>query len=301
MNSKVLNYLSEKKDSFMDWFEANKTNIKTNATKVIATGLTLAALTNIAGCKQLAGSDGPHTKHPMISDDRFTGETLPPTIEAVRPKEEITVENITAEDVLATYDQLSMLALHHYWANSKEQWGEDFSNVTATFNSITPNFAPDNNLQTGEQNYRMTKYYTYSDFFDGRSYWQHEPQNFSERVYTVCFNMDIGYKGEIFDWGIFDPFGILESDFLPIAEGFHSEPFEITKSKLEELYGTTTTITNIDHGQTGYSSFIIDRNTILNITDKNLLWALYNAAHNSLYSINFNEHYNKHNNIEMEP
>ena len=81
MNNKVLNYLTEKKDNFMDWFEANKQSIKTNATKVLATGLTLAMLTNMAGCNsKLVGSDGTHSKHPMISDEQFTGEIISPII-----------------------------------------------------------------------------------------------------------------------------------------------------------------------------------------------------------------------------
>jgi hypothetical protein len=92
-----------------------------------------------------------------------------------------------------------------------------------------------------------------------------------------------------------------ESDFLPIAKGFNSEPFEISRSKLEYMYGGTTMITKLDWGQTGYPLFIIDRQTILNIKDTDLLWALYNAAQNSLYSINFHDHYTEHNNIEMLP
>lgn len=302
MNSKVLNYLSEKKDSFMDWFETNKTNIKTNATKVIATGLTLAALTNMAGCNnQLVGSDGTHSKHPMISDEQFTGETQPPVLE-VRPKEEITKENITAEDVLAAYDQLSLLALHHFWADAKERWGDDFNNLTASFVSITPQYVQDYDFTTDENRNRMKAYYTYDQFFDGVNHWQMEELSYAgEPIYTFEFNIDIGYKGEVFDCGAFTTFGMYQSDFLPIANGFKSEPFNITASKLEEIYGGQSLITNFDHNKIGYSSFIIDRSTILNIQDMELLWSLYHAAHNSIYSINFRDHYNKYNDIEMEP
>lgn len=302
MINEIFCFLTRMKDRFMCWLKADKMNLKIAGTKVITTGLIIAALANMTGCYgQLVGDKpSPHTKHPLLDDKHFAGEFLPETYE-VRPLAEIEETGILAEDVLSVYDQLAMLALHRYWAPRKEQWGDDFNNLSATFTSITPNWNFDTNVLTGERENRMKKYYTYSDSFDGTQVsWQYEPQTYTERVYGICFNMDIGYKGEKIDSGVFDPFGILESDFLLIAEGFGSIPFEITREKLEQLYGSTgTTITMVDENQTGYSAFTIDRDTILNITDKKLLWSLYNAAQNSLYSVNFNKHYNTYHNLEI--
>lgn len=291
MYNKALCDLAEKYISVTD-------RLKVSGKRTVATALTLAILISLVGCAWPQGSIGTHTKHPRISDDRFTGETLPAVME-VRPKEEIEQNGITPEDVLAIYDQWAMLALHHWWADSKERWGDDFNDLSAAFNSITPIMVTDLDFETDERMYRMKAYYIEEMDFDGTNYWQTDAQTYEETIYKIRVTIDVGYKGEVFSWGDFDV-GILEADFLPIAEGFGSEPFEITQEKLIEIYGKHTLITTLDGG-TGYSAFIIDRQTLLGITDQTLLWSLYNAAKNSLYSINFRDHYNTYHDLSVEP
>lgn len=273
--------------------------LKINKKRSAAITVTLAMLISLTGCAQPHGLVGTHTKHQLIADEEFTGETLPATMEA-KPQEEIEQNGITPEDVLAIYDQWAMVALHHWWSDSKDRWGDDFNNITATFNSITPVMAIDYDFETEEKTYRMKAYYTASlDEFDGTNYWQNDPKPHDETIYPITVNIDVGYKGEVFSSGEFE-LGISEADFLPIAEGFGSEPFEISVEKLIEIYGKHTMIANLDAG-TGYSAFIIDRQTILGITDPELLWSLYNAAKNSLYSLNFRDHYNTYHDLTVIP
>lgn len=257
--------------------------LKINKKRAAAITVTLAMLISLTGCAQ---------------PERFTGETLPATMEA-KPQEEIEQNGITPEDVLAIYDQWAMVALHHWWSDAKSRWGDDFNNITATFNSITPEMVTDNDFETHERTYRMKAYYTETLDFDGTNYWQIDAKPHDETIYLITVNIDVGYKGEVFSSGEFQ-LGISEADFLPIAEGFGSEPFEISLEKLIEIYGKHTLIATLDGG-TGYSAFIIDRQTILGITDPELLWSLYNAAKNSLYSLNFRDHYNTYHDLTVIP
>lgn len=292
MNSKVLNYLSEKKDNFMDWFEANKQSIKTNATKVIATGLTLAMLTNVGGCKN---SDAP----PFINPNAFTGETLPPAIET-RPQEEIIETGITAEDVLAIYDQLSLIAIQKFWSSSKEDWGDDFYKINATFSSISTPNETIWNPQKSTHVERSQPYYTYDTLYESPLPWQTPPYSYSELVYPVKFSIDVGFNNNIFTHQSFDGFGIYASQFIPIAHDFGSEQFNLTNEYINSVYEPGSLVHTI-HSATAFTPFTITRDDILQITDQDILWNLYNCGVSSLYSINFPEEYSNNTTFDFQP
>lgn len=277
MNSKVLNYLSEKKDSFMDWFEANKTNIKTNATKVIATGLTLAALTNMAGC-----NGNPFENQNVINNENVAIGTLPtqdPTISTepsllpeLKTREEIERDGITAQDVIDLYTFLAATCLTCSYPELTA-YSSQFVEMSS------PHFSTSSAIQSQQQPLPFFPLYeTYT-----LPHLQYSNPNIStlSNVYEIGVSINLS-----------DPSSLsCEQQNLSINLAFDQENFE----KLANLFNLTPFIIDQQHidnltqeghnlnkylGLTAIPQFSIDTNYLSSAT-QDQLWIIYNTLENA--------------------
>ena len=287
--------------------------LKTLGKRTVVIVATLALMNCMAGCENHHDDDLPNnhvfTVDDFRRDEAFIGQTVPATIE-VRPQEEIEQSGITPEDVLAVYDQLACLTVLHHYAAQKENIGEQYYDLSATFTKIEPDEIGLENTETKIYEEYILPYYT-KDGFYGSHPWQRECplweyQLVRKDIIVFVIHFDYAFEGELINSVDFQ-FGVSESDFLPIAEGFNSEPFQLTPEVNEELWGRfmpsdmLPLVSSLNAYNIAYPAFTIDRETILGITDQDLLWALYNAAQNSMYFLNFSEHYNTHHDLAAAP
>ena len=287
MNRKALYFLQKIDANFTNRLRVNITSLRTIVTRVVTVVLTLVILVNLAGCTR-----------PFIDESRFTGETLPPAID-IMSREEIEARGITADDVLAVYDQLALIAVRYFWKGTKAHIGDEFYKITAAFSDISPKRQYD--TQWDSQDEIVCPYYAIMENFGGAQAWQPEHESFNEEIYPITFSIDIGYEGNIFEHREFTDFGITKEEFIKIADAFSGPEFTITHDYLVQEHGKASSLVWDDVGKLAYPAFIIDRETISNITDQQLLWDLYEAAYNSLYRINFREHYRTYNDLTVDP
>lgn len=281
MNSKVLNYLSDKKDNFMDWFESNKTNIKTNATKVIATGLTLAALTNMAGCSGNASNEQNN-----IADDNVIIETIPnqdqiileeerSPFDSLKPRDQIEQDGITAQDVLDVCNNLVVMSMRtHYPASSSENL--EFYNI------CTPT------SQTSISDTHSNDTLPFYPFYEKYQPYSNPLSSFNSPTFTNVYKIHI--TGKTTDSTNLDDASKSSYTSLPIV--FSKEDFErVAKAfgldifKIDQQYASDVLLEkNIDIsgyiGTKAIAGQTINRDNIMNATEDQL-WIIYDAVINT--------------------
>ena len=254
MNKNVFDYLNGKAHDVADYIKAkaeaagnyisdHAQDIKNGAIKTTATLLTAAALvTGMTAC------DKPKT------DDDFNQPLYP--IVTVRPQEEIEQAGITAEDVLAVYDNLSLLKIQNIYYHKKDEWAEDWNYLSAKFTNILPKrrVFPSVNLK---------------EFINEPFY-----QSFNGGTYGINYSFSGAIKDEVDNYSL--EFNINPEPFENIMKSFNIEPFELTDEYWKEnpTYAYDYFYTT---GQMVYPSFEITRDTITNANEEQL-WALYDMG-----------------------
>ena len=234
--------------------------------------LILSLLTCLPGC-DLARSAG-----------LLPAETLPQAIEG-RPRNEIQQEGITAEDVLAVYDQLAAITTKYLYSDIKDTMGDVYNNMDARFVSITAPLEykiPDGYSEDGIP----LSFYPLIDEHLSPAHWLEDDRMYN--VYPITFHADVLYGRNVLDhkyeflvWN--------DADFDLIAQAFGSTSFIVTEDTIEQEPNKTGAYLYSDIsyvGKPAYPAFTITREVIENANEEQL-WALYNAATNGFLTTNF--------------
>ena len=283
MNKNVFNYLNEKANDVADYIKAkaeaagtylseHAQDIKQGAIKGTATVLTAAMLLGgMTGCGDFGfNSNNYEQKFP---------------ISTVRPIEDIEEQGITAQDVLAAYDTISLAALKGLMASSKDDYGSRWDCFSAKFEGITPceqfvfTEGADGTMKQNPFLFPVNNYVP-------NHLWLNDSAISYDNVYEINFN----YTGDITTTTLdrtISHLGISEQDFVAIMESFNIQPFELTSEYLDSLDFSAPLYEDY-LGQLVYPAFSLNREMILNANEEQL-WALYNAATNSISNINFLE------------
>lgn len=288
MKGNVFNYLLERAQNLTDHiankvgavgnhFSEHATGIKKGLVRCTAISLTAAALLGVlAGCESFGLASTQYDSPP------------------IRPIEEIEQTGITAEDVLAKYDELAEKCVeeHYYATNWKDKLGDRFYDLDGQFVSIS--LVPYNEIQFGD-NYILPFFLT-TDYFQLTNRWSTEPESpyytedrdfNGEEIYMVLFtfyvNLDKPTDTMSFDWGIpktsLD--NVLKTLNFPTRILVREElegnisPIDISIIDRRNLWGTKV-----------FDYKAIDRNLIKNASEEQL-WALYNLI-NDMIELNFN-------------
>ncbi len=316
MNKNVFNYLNDKTQELTDYIKAkaesvgnylseHAQDIKQGAIKGTATALTLATLLGgTTGCvmqgRPVQGTPQPGTQQtqpvdpnePSRSDgghfwgERYTEDDLPAKIEH-RTEEEIAQTGLTAQDVLNAYDQLAIdIAIAYY---SSELYNgalseEAKNNITATFESLTPQAHPYLDEKTQEENVIIAPFYALDKEFLPRQFWQDLKFN-TIPAYITTLNLQVYVDGVTFAQRI-ETLGVEQQAFEKMLSTFNKETFYLDNNFL---------LTKVDKSKIGYfrkylyqnvyEPLDIARDTIQNASPKQLE-AIYQML-TSIRSITF--------------
>lgn len=283
MNKNVFNYLNDKAHDAIDYIRAkaeaagayledHASDIKDGLVKGTATVLTVASLLGgMTGCGDLGfDSDNYQQKFP---------------ISTIKPIDDIEEQGITAQDVLAAYDTIALTALQKIMEPAKDDFGSRWNCFSAQFNSITNNNL---NIETenGEDKSVPHPISIPNDSYSPQHLWSQEDMRFYDDVYLFNFSYSGDITNQIVDRTVFE-MAMTWEDFSNIMKAFNIQPFELTQEYIDSLpYSSSRYEYCI--GEQVYPEFKLDRETILNASEEQL-WALYNAATNSIANINFTE------------
>lgn len=291
MNKNVFNYLNEKANDVADYIKAkaeaagaylseHAQDIKQGAIKGTATVLTAAMLLGgMTGCDTLEQIGGPELEQ---------YEQLP-----IRPIEEIEQSGITAEDVLALYDDLAekCVEAHYATTNWKEELGERFNELDGQFISISPTTIN----EIGYENNYVLPFYLQASVFRPSNRWSTESSSpyytnqkfINEEIYetVLTIKQNFGEKSGTKDY----QWGVPKASFDKVLQAFNTPTITLDKEALEgkipnvHFYQIEE---NYLWGTTAYNSVPLSREIIANATPEQL-WALYDLI-NSMIELNFN-------------
>ena len=274
MNKNVLEYLNDKilnvadnirakSESVGNYITSHAKNIKKGAIRATATALTAATLIGgLTACEI---------------------ETL--TQLEVRPIEEIEETGIKAEDVLALYDNMAKNYFERLYGNFSDS-EKAASIIKYEFTNITPleSAVPTTeDYLFGPFETIIDPFYYSLDTYTIVSWLAYDTTKLSN-ICPINFNYKAYSKDNVFDYQV-TACGISPADLNSIIEAFNLKPFEITPEYIDSLGYAAISYQHLT-GKTAYPSLTINRELIENANEQQL-WSLYNAATNSIYSINF--------------
>ena len=231
MNKNVFNYLNDKAHDAIDYIRAkaetagayledHASDIKDGFAKGTATVLTVAYLLGgMTGCGDLGfDSDNYQQKFP---------------ISTIKPIDDIEEQGITAQDVLAVYDTISLAGLKGLMETSKDDYGSRWDCFSAQFESFGPSQqfvlteGTDGKMINNPFHFPINNYIA-------NHLWLNDAAISHDNVYELNFN----YTGDITTTTLdrtIPQFGISAHDFINIMQAFNIEPFELTEDYLNSL------------------------------------------------------------------
>lgn len=304
MNNNVMKYLSEKKNKAVDtlkekkddatryaeerinavkeYIEKNGKKIKRSATALALAGLTTLSATTMGGCENINNIINPEEPY------TFTEPYEKPT---TRDEHEIEEKGITAEDVLAEFDNLAwefnLRSYTHSMQNyNPDEWEEIVkdSKTSAQFVKITP---------THDYKYEPFPFYgikinpPFKNWFLHYLTQEQQDKEF-EGVYPGMLYINevtFGHAGENFFH-----VGMYKDQFQPLAEHLSSAKFLLTEDLIYNYWEDLIDSSKYDYlNSQGYAPFEITRETIENASEEEL-YLLYDLA-KSIRAISLNAEY----------
>lgn len=291
MNKNVFNYLNDKANEVTNYIRAkaeavgtylqdHAQDIKDGAVKGTATVLTAAMLLGgMTGCDVVEQIGGPKLEQ---------YEQLP-----IRPIEEIEQSGITAEDVLALYDDLAekCVEAHYATTNWKDELGERFNELDGQFISISPTTIN----EIGYENNYILPFYLQASVFKPSNRWSTESSSpyytnqkfINEEIYETILTIkqNFGEKSgtKAYQWGV------PKASFDKVLKAFNTPTTildkETIEGKIPNAYFYQIEENNL-WGTSAYNSVSLSRETISNATQEQL-WALYDLI-TDMIELNFN-------------
>lgn len=250
MNKNVFEYLGSKAQQVADYIRTKAeaagnclseraNDIKQGAIKTTATLLTAATL--------LGG---------------MTGCTIGPLypIVATKPRDEIEEIGITAEDVLAVYDNLCLQKLYETFLHHKDDYGDDWYNLSAQFQSIKTDkrILQISNNDVPEYDYINEPFY----------------HMFNDEGYCLTYNFYGALNNDSREFS--KNVQISPVTFESLMESLKISPFTLTDEYWQNNPQHATDY-NYVTGVDVYEPITIDRETIINATEEQL-WTLYDVG-----------------------
>jgi len=235
-----------------------------------ALSLILALVLCLSLCACGGQLDGLIEKIPGLGspEETYNPQNNPFPVPETRPIEDIQATGITAEDVLAEYDRVALLALNSFILRiSDNEEGFDWKYLSAQFSSLN---VSQENMPTSNGTWDL----------------QYEPfHRASNNKYCLQFNYQGSFKNEPESLDIIS-FYISKEEFENILNAYNIKSFQITEEYLNSLgpMGKEFYSYCININTTVYEPFQLTRELIQTSTEEQL-WALYNAR-NSIYALN---------------
>lgn len=257
--------------------------IKRSATALALAGLTTLSATTMGGCENISN---------IISPDETYTFTEPYEKPTIRDDIEIEEKGITAEDVLAEFDNLAWefnlrAYTHSIQENFPDEWEEIVkdSKTSAQFVKITPPIA-----YKPEEPFPfygiLTTHLFHNRFLNFLT--QEQLDKEFEGVYPGMLYLNNVTFGEATQR--YYNIGMYKDQFQPLAERLSSDKFLLTKDLLYERWDNLDDLRKFDYlNSQGYASFEITRETIENASEEEL-YLLYDLA-KSIRAISLNVEY----------
>lgn len=257
--------------------------IKRSATALALAGLTTLSATTMGGCENISNIINPEETY------AFTEPYEKPT---TRDDIDIEEKGITAEDVLAEFDNLAWeFNLRTYTHSIQElhpdEWEEIVKNseTSAQFVKITPKIA------YGSEEpfpfYGIPISHPFHNRFLNFLTQEQLDKEF-EGVYPGLLYLNtitFGHAGEEYFY-----IGMYKDQFQPLAECLSSDKFLLTEDLIHEKWNNLHDLSKFDYlDSQGYASFEITRETIENASEEEL-YLLYDLA-KSIRAISLNVEY----------
>lgn len=319
MNNSIFNYLTEQANQFVnrtesiitqigEYFKTHGKQLKKSAIALALAGLTTTSAMGMTGCQELNPDnekdkiifDSPQERYgddyrgnnPTASTEIQYGSDHEPFEQLeVRTREEMEQSGITAEDVLAIYDQLAT----EMWKlqNPIEKFfgtisQEEYDNISIRFESISPYlFSYEDDIldpESGEyyvaQKHLEYPFYFRDSFYTPSHRWFDNqlshitPEELMNSAYKSAFNISFVYDNKIYATKI-NNVGLYSTSFENVFDSLGIE-----KSIIDEddyAFANQNKFFKPDAGSTKYSPITLDRTIIENATEEQL-WALYDMA-----------------------
>jgi len=292
-----LAWAKENKEKIINWINEHKDSAKNLALKSLLAFLTVSVLLTANGCRNDNDNNTPYNTNEVYTDGdgKYHGPQHDPfTMEETRPREEIEQTQITAKDVLASYDKLALEIFHTEFSkdSTSDEYKPYYDSTTAQFTSLTTDnyifFKDTANGQVKTNNFLpfYIKRYVYNSphtwFFKFGKLENIDPQPMFNCVYPTTFNMDFVLKNEKYSLSI-DGFGVNSNDFEKLMSVFGVKTNTLKEHQVSFADDPLFFVNEI--GYTTYEPIIINRETIKN-ANQDQLWAIYNLLE-GMYSINF--------------
>lgn len=245
--------------------------IKRSAAALALAGLTALSAVTMGGCENISN---------IINPDETYTFTEPYEKPTIRDEIEIEEKGITAEDVLAEFDNLAWeFNLRHYTHSIQELYPDEWeeivkdSKTSAQFVKITPRIAYE-----PEEPFPFYGILTFPPFHNRflNFLTQEQLDKEFEGVYPGMLYLNtvtFGHAGEE-DFDI----GMYKDQFQPLAERLSSDKFLLTEDLLYEKWNDLHDLTKFDYLDSRcYASFEITRETIENASEEEL-YLLYDLA-----------------------
>ena len=307
MNKNVFEYLNGKANDVKDYIVAkaeaagnylsdHATDIKNGLVKGTATVLTTAMLlggmtacdtnTQVENPDNTPGISAPADPSSPGTNPSNPGQQGNPNENKVtlRPREEIEQTGITAEDVIALYNEFARDAVRAHLGFPGNP--SHVSNLSGSFVSILPQmiYHPETREKLFAPCYVKEDNFTPShDWLTDSTHQLYNPniQNV-EDVYLITLHVQQQGTGRVQDRYL-ENFAIPATVFENLMTVLNNERFNITNEYAQdqnELFELNNCI-----GQPAYNTITFDKELLTNANEEQL-WALYNAME-SLYSLNF--------------
>lgn len=253
MNKNVLKYLNGKAQQVTDYIRTkaeaagnylseHAQDIKQSAIKATATVLTAAALLGgMTGCAKYK-------------------DVIMFPIASMKELEEIQEAGITAEDVLAVYDNFCLQKLYETFLHHKEDYGDDWYNFSAQFQSIKTHkrILQISNNDVPEYDYIHEPFY----------------HMFNDEGYCLTYNFYGALNNDSREFS--KNVQIVPVTFESLMDSLNVSPFSLTDEYWQNNPQHATDY-NYPTGVDVYEPITIDRETIINATEEQL-WKLYNVG-----------------------
>lgn len=264
------------------YMEKNGKKIKRSAAALALAGLTTLSATTMSGCEEIVSIINPNLG---LEDNRPTGEHY--IVPTMRSDDEIQETGITAQDVLALYDNLTTNIIGVQYAGLdflNEDYYPDGKKYSASFVSI--------DTKVGWED-RICPVYGITQRFDDFPKWFNRDRN-DPIIVDDMYDIGIHYNG-------IDSHNVIYNDeclntlidkslFEPLAESLGHKKFLLTEEKDQEYWYETGYIETDFYIDTNvYERFTITRETIENATDEQLelLYSIGKSIWDFMFNLNF--------------
>lgn len=292
--AKINEYIEENKSQLVEYLKHNSKQLKRSATALALAGLVTTSAMGMTGCE--IGNLNTEKHHPFgghitVSQD---APAVPFQKLKVKPQEEVEKAGITAEDVLALYDQLANDVWHARYIkeNLKEEFQQYYDTVSVQFDSISPhiyiNSYPDDNGKLTNYEWEYP-FYIVNEWFCPLHQWFNAagrynyimPDSMENNTYSTTFHTNFVFGDSMYE-ASYPEFGVEKELFENMMNSFNVEKSILTEDQI--AFARKSHFFENQIGQEIYTPITITREDILNATPDQL-WAFYHLV-DSLRSIN---------------